>query len=116
MDRPSDPAHRGEPGDAGRAFRARARRGIGFGGAVGLAIGLVAGAIAAWLLEGGSAAWMALVAFVIAGTGVGLFIGGLSRMESPGPGSEPTEMARPILDEPDLTKTEGRPEPRRSQG
>lgn len=113
MDRPSDPA--GPTGNASGAerFRVRWRRGLVLGGAIGVAVGLAAAAFVAWAIGGGTAGRMALVAGVIAGAGVGTFVGGLSRLESPRPGTEPTEVERPILDEPELTKTEGHPQARR---
>jgi hypothetical protein len=89
-------------------FRRRLSRGIvtgiGAGLVGGAALGVVAGLICC--NPPGRAFWMAVVAFVIAGVGVGTFVGGLSRLESPDPGSEPSDVARPISDEPGLTKEE----------
>jgi hypothetical protein len=90
-------------------FRRRLGRGIvtGLGAGIvgGAALGIVAGLICC--NPPGRAFWMAVVAFVIAGVGVGTFVGGLSRLESPDPGSEPSDVTRPIKDEPALTKEEG---------
>jgi hypothetical protein len=106
MDRPGDPVTRRDDADEGEAFRARWRSGIVLGGAIGLGVGVAVGALVAWSVGGGTASWMALVACVVAGTGVGLFVGGLSRLESPQPGGEPSQVERPVLDEPELTKAE----------
>jgi hypothetical protein len=90
-------------------FRRRLSRGIvtGFGAGLvaGAALGVVAGVICC--NPPGRGFWMAVIAFVVAGVGVGTFVGGLSRLESPDPGSEPSDVARPIRDEPALTKEEG---------
>jgi hypothetical protein len=112
MDHPEDPVTRHT--DAGRAetFRSRWRSGIVLGGAVGLAVGVGVGVLVAWSVGGGTSAWMALVACVVAGVGVGVFVGGLSRLESPQPGEEPSQVERPVVDEPGLTKTEREPDGR----
>jgi hypothetical protein len=110
MDHPRDPVAAGADGARSEAFRSRWRSGIALGGGLGLAVGIVAGAIVAWAVGGGPAGWMALVACVVAGTGVGLFVGGLSRLESPRPGGEPSQVERPVLDEPELTKAEHEPD------
>jgi hypothetical protein len=110
MDHLQDPVVTDAEGIRSETFRNRWRRGIVLGGAIGLAAGIAAGAIVAWSTGGGTAAWMAVVACVIAGSGVGVFVGGLSRLESPQPGTEPSEVDRPVLDQPDLTKKEREPD------
>jgi hypothetical protein len=93
-------------GDRAEAFRHRWRRGVLVGAGIGLAVGLLAGLGIAAIIGGARAFWMATVSCTVAGIGVGTFIGGLSRLESPQPGAEPSEVARPVLDEPRLTKKE----------
>lgn len=91
-------------------FQRRLSRGI----VTGLGAGLVAGAVLGVVVgiiccnPPGRGFWMAVVASVVAGIGVGTFVGGLSRLESPDPGSEPSDVERPIRDEPSLTKEEGK--------
>jgi hypothetical protein len=109
MDHPQDPVTRHTDGAETEAFRSRWRSGIVLGGAIGLAVGVGAGALVAWYVGAGTSAWMALVACVVAGIGIGMFVGGLSRLESPQPGREPSQVERPVLDEPRLTKTEQEP-------
>jgi hypothetical protein len=89
-------------------FRGRWRRGIAVGAFVGLAAGTVAGLLIGVIAfePGGTGFWMAAVGAAIFGLGVGAFVGGLSRLESPQPGREPSEVDRPIRDEPALTKEE----------
>lgn len=106
MDRRSDPSVTRVEGDRVEIFRHRWRRGILVGAGIGLAVGLVAGIGIAAIAGGTRAFWMATVACTVAGIGVGTFIGGLSRLESPQPGNEPSEVTRPVLDEPSLTKDE----------
>lgn len=106
----SDPREPGvSPRDVERTerFAARWRSGVWIGAGVGLAVGVLAGVVIGAIVGGGNRFWMALVACVIAGVGVGTFVGGLSRLESPRPGTEPSEVERPVLDEPELTKREG---------
>jgi hypothetical protein len=106
MDRPSDPSVSRIEGRRVETFRHRWRRGILVGAGLGLAVGLVVGIVTGSIVGGERAFWMATVACAVAGIGVGSFVGGLSRLESPRPGAEPTEVARPVLDEPNLTKDE----------
>jgi hypothetical protein len=113
MDRPSDPIVPPDTARRSDAFRHRWRRGIVVGGSVGVAIGLVAGVTIGAFVGGGIAFWMSLLACVVAGAAIGMFVGGLSRLESPQPGREPSEVERPVLDEPALTKSEDDPSDRR---
>jgi hypothetical protein len=105
----SDRPERGvSPREARREdrFERRWRRGIATGAGVGLAVGLLVGLTIGGLWANGTAFWMALVGCTIAGLGIGAFIGGLSRLESPQPGAEPSQVARPVRDQPDLTTDE----------
>jgi hypothetical protein len=94
-----------------RRFGERMRRGLVLGVVLGAVVGLIAGAIVAAVVADGRPARVAvsLVAFTLAGIALGLFWGGFSRLESPRPGTEPTEVERPIRDEPGITKDEGSP-------
>jgi hypothetical protein len=109
MDHPRDPVATEAEAARSDAFRTRWRSGIAVGGAIGLAVGIATGAVLAVIVGGSTAGWMAFVGCVIGGIAVGVFVGGLSRLESPAPGVEPTEVERPVLDEPNLTKTEHEP-------
>jgi hypothetical protein len=89
-------------------FRRRLSRGILTGLAAGLAAGAALGiAVGLFCCHAPSRGfWITVVASIVAGLGVGTFVGGLSRLESPDPGSEPSDVARPIRDEGSLTKEE----------
>jgi hypothetical protein len=50
--------------------------------------------------------WAAVVAGVIFGVVLGAFEGGMATLESPEPGREPSQTARPVRDMPDLTRSE----------
>jgi hypothetical protein len=94
-------------------FRQRLSRGIVAGLAGGLAAGAAIGVVIGMICcnPPSRGFWMAVVACVVGGLGVGTFVGGLSRLESPDPGSEPSDVAHPIRDEPSLTKEEGSDSP-----
>lgn len=97
MDDARSPASR----RTGERLPRRILAGTLIGAAVGALIGLVAGAVA---YDG-----TAVVACALAGAlGLGLlgsFIGGMSSLESPQPGNEPSERTEP-LEETDLTSEE----------
>jgi hypothetical protein len=90
---------------ASRRTSARLPRRILAGTFIGGAIGVVAGLIAGSIAYDGSA----VIACALAGAlGLGLigsFVGGMSSLESPQPGSEPSERAEPLAEE-DLTSEE----------
>jgi len=71
---------------------------------VGLAIGAVISAVVfdSW----GSGSVMVLLAAVVATTLLGLLWAGYSSLESPDPGREPSDTARPIADREDLVREE----------
>ena len=74
-----------------QTFR-RTRRGIATGALIGAVVGAIAGTIAGGLIHGwGSAAmWGWTVFGLIGATGLGFFFGGMSSLEDPAQGDEPT--------------------------
>ncbi len=97
-------------GDAGREGR-HARRwvtriglGAAIGGAIGLVVGLIwgsiayrTGSLAMWAVAGGCAIFLGIL---------GAFIGGMSGLESPDPGREPSQVGEPLEEPRDLTGPE----------
>jgi hypothetical protein len=79
------------------------------GAAMGLPVGLLFGLLAFSGREGAVAA--SALAGAIFGVVVGSLIGGYSTLESPDPGSEPSDTERPLADRPQLTRDEGNPAP-----
>jgi hypothetical protein len=78
------------------------------GGAIGLIAGLLIGASAGILNFDALGAVAACgLAGAIAGLAIGAFTGGMSSLESPAPGNEPSETDRPLRDVPELTSEEG---------
>jgi hypothetical protein len=87
---------------------ARSARSLGMGALVGAVSGAVVGLIAgAAFLDGGAAMWAVALAASVAGALLGAFWGGLSSLESPDPGTEPSETEHPIRDVSTLTHDEG---------
>jgi hypothetical protein len=86
---------------------ARSARSLSWGAVLGAigggAIGLGAGAA---FLEG-AGVWAAGLALSIAGALLGAFWGGMSSLESPDPGAEPSETEHPVRDVTTLTHEEG---------
>jgi hypothetical protein len=97
-------------GDAGRERR-HARRwltriglGAAIGGSLGLVLGLIWGSVA---YRAGSLAMWAVVAACAIFLGIlGAFVGGLSGLESPDPGNEPSQVDEPLEEPRDLTGRE----------
>lgn len=77
------------------------------GGGIGLFAGLMIG-VAAGLLNFDALGAVVACGLVgaIAGLAIGAFTGGMSALESPAPGNEPSETARPLRDVPELTSEE----------
>jgi hypothetical protein len=94
-------------------FRSRGRRNLSAGMVVGAAIGLAVGLLFGSLAFSGRAGAVAASALAgaIFGVIVGSLIGGYSTLESPDPGSEPSDTERPLADRPQLTRDEGHPAP-----
>jgi uncharacterized protein YjlB len=90
-----------------RRHTARSARSLSLGavlGAIGgAAIGLGTGVA---FLEG-AGVWAVVLAVSIAGALLGAFWGGMSSLESPDPGTEPSETEHPIRDVATLTHDEG---------
>ena len=97
-------------GDAGRERR-HARRwvrriglGAAIGGSIGLLVGLTWGSIA---YRAGSLAMWTVVASCAIFLGIlGAFVGGISGLESPDPGHEPSQVNEPLEEPHDLTGRE----------
>ena len=98
VSRPDDP-------DRGHVRRVthRGLAGAILGIAAGVGVGVTAGAIN---FEGIGPVLGCAVAGAVAGGLLGTFIGGMTGLESPAPGREPSETDRPILDVPEPTDVE----------
>jgi cation transporter-like permease len=103
-----DANERLDPGTA-RVER-RLGRGLLVGVGTGAIVGAVIGAIAGATLGSGGATkfWTFFIAAFVACSALGALIGSYSSLESPQPGHEPTDTARPVRDADGLT-TEERP-------
>jgi hypothetical protein len=85
----------------------RLRRRLLIGGSVGAIAGAVIGALLGLLFFDRSAAVvMSIVAAGVFGLGVGMLIAGYSSLESPDPGAEPSDTARPVADRPEAVREE----------
>jgi hypothetical protein len=85
----------------------RLRRRLLIGGSVGAIAGAVIGALLGLLFFDRSAAVvMSIVAAGVFGLGVGTLIAGYSSLESPDPGAEPSDTARPVADRPEAVREE----------
>lgn len=79
------------------------------GGAIGFVVGLTIGVAAGIInFEAFGAIAACGLAGAIAGLAIGAFTGGMSGLESPAPGHEPSETARPLRDVTKLTSEEGK--------
>jgi hypothetical protein len=76
------------------------------GVAIGVLAGLVVGAIAGAVLADGVGLLVTVVGCVVFGGVIGALIGGYGSLESPNPGQEPSDTARPIHDRHELTRDE----------
>jgi hypothetical protein len=78
------------------------------GAIVGAAVGASLGAGGGLIFSsfGRPAFWGSLVCGSIFGVGVGMLVLGYSSLESPDPGDEPSDTARPVKDRADLTREE----------
>jgi hypothetical protein len=109
MRQPSDRSgtdERSAPGQERLRARAGHRVGIAavIGPIVGIAVGLALGVF--FFQLGGVGFWMAIVGCAIFATAVALLVGGYSSLESPDPGTEPAQVADPVVDRPGLTREE----------
>jgi hypothetical protein len=89
-------------------FGKRLGRNLLTGVVVGILAGLVVGgAIGASVVRDvGPEFWATVVGCVIFGSVMGALVGGYGSLESPNPGHEPSDTARPIHDRPELTRDE----------
>jgi uncharacterized RDD family membrane protein YckC len=78
--------------------------GVVIGATAGLVVGAVAGAV---FVHGmGPRLWATLLGCVIFAGAIGALIGGYGSLESPSPGREPSDTARPVRDRRALTRDE----------
>ena len=108
-----------------RATEARSQRGAGtespsqarmhrrlrgrlpLGGLLGAIAGAVVGVLIGLLLFDHSAAILAsILASAVFGLGVGMLVAGYSSLESPDPGAEPSDTARPVADRTEVVREE----------
>ena len=77
------------------------------GGLVGAIAGAMVGALVGLLFFDRSAAVLAsILASAVFGLGVGLLVAGYSSLESPDPGAEPSDTARPVADRTEAVREE----------
>jgi hypothetical protein len=77
------------------------------GGVVGAIAGAMVGALVGLLFFDRSAAVLAsILASAVFGLGVGLLVAGYSSLESPDPGAEPSDTARPVADRTEAVRQE----------
>jgi hypothetical protein len=87
-----------------RRWVTRTGLGAAIGGSIGLVVGLIWGSIA---YRVGSLAMWAVVASCAIFLGIlGAFVGGMSGLESPDPGHEPSQVDEPLEEPRDLTGRE----------
>jgi hypothetical protein len=108
-----------------RATEARSQRGVGtespsqarmhrrlrgrlpLGGLLGAIAGAMVGALVGLLFFDRSAAILtSILASTVFGLGVGMLVAGYSSLESPDPGAEPSDTARPVTDRPEVVREE----------
>jgi hypothetical protein len=101
---PRDPVR--TPGE--ERFGKRLGRNLFRGAAIGIVVGIVVGSVVGALVADGAGPrfWMALVSCAIFAGAIGILVGGYGSLESPRPGSEPTDTERPVHDRPELTRDE----------
>ena len=108
-----------------RATEARSQRGVGtenpsqarmhrrlgtrlpLGGLLGAIAGAMVGTLVGLLFFDRSAAVLtSILASAVFGLGVGMLVAGYSSLESPDPGAEPSDTARPVADRPKVVREE----------
>jgi hypothetical protein len=90
-----------------RHHTARSARSLGWGALLGAIGGAAIGFGAGYAFFEGAGVWAVVLAVSIAGALLGAFWGGMSSLESPDPGTEPSETEHPIRDVATLTHDEG---------
>jgi hypothetical protein len=107
MDRSNDPARTQRETPEQQRIRTRLGRRLLLGGAIGLACGLVVGALVGiWWFDRTGAVVTSGIAGAIFGMAVGMLVAGYSALESPDPGKEPSDTERPIADRTEPTREE----------
>ena len=77
------------------------------GGLLGAVAGAMFGALVGLVFFDRSAAILAsILASGVFGLGVGMLVAGYSSLESPDPGAEPSDTARPVSDRPEVVREE----------
>jgi hypothetical protein len=85
---------------------------IGLGAGLGAILGVMIGATWGLMVYrvGSLAMWGVLIACTLFLSGVGALVGGMSGLESPDPGREPSQFADPVHEPSGLTREEQPPE------
>jgi hypothetical protein len=74
---------------------------------MGAIAGAIAGAVVGVLFFDRSAAVLtSILGSAVFGLGVGMMVAGYSSLESPDPGAEPSDTARPVADRPEVVREE----------
>jgi hypothetical protein len=77
------------------------------GGLLGAVAGAMFGALVGLVFFDRPAAILAsILASAVFGLGVGMLVAGYSSLESPDPGAEPSDTARPVADRPEVVREE----------
>jgi hypothetical protein len=77
------------------------------GGLLGAIAGAMVGTLVGFLFFDRSAAVLtSILASAVFGLGVGMLVAGYSSLESPDPGAEPSDTARPVADRPEVVREE----------
>ena len=85
----------------------RLRGRLPLGGFLGAIAGVMLGALVGFLFFDRSAAILtSILAATVFGVGVGMLVAGYSSLESPDPGAEPSDTARPVADRPEAVREE----------
>jgi gas vesicle protein len=88
-------------------MRGRLGRRLVVGGFAGAIVGAVIGTfIGVLFFDRSAAVVMSIVGAGLFGLGVGMLIGGYSSLESPDPGAEPSDTARPVADRSEAVREE----------
>jgi hypothetical protein len=85
----------------------RLGRRLPLGGLLGAMAGVAIGALIGFLLfDRTLGILISIIAAGVFGLGVGMLIAGYSSLESPDPGAEPSDTARPVADRPEAVREE----------
>ena len=77
------------------------------GGLLGAIAGAIVGAVVGLLVFDRSVGVLtSILASAVFGLGVGMLVAGYSSLESPDPGAEPSDTARPVADRPEAVREE----------